>query len=88
MISIKSESYALYQLRTSTHASFVVDTPSFIHGQLGHPSFAKLQHNVSLVNYANIVSCSSFTSSVPTRTLSPFALVHSNMWDSSCVHSF
>jgi len=52
-----------------------------VHGLLGLPSY-----NI-FVNYANIVSCSSFTRSVPNRTLSPFSLVHSNMWDSSFITS-
>jgi len=65
-----------------------MEPPSLLHAQLGHHSFAKLQQLLpSLSNLFSLLcelcqlgkrSHSSFPCSVSQRTLSPFALVHSN----------
>ena len=40
------ESHGLYHLRPSTHIGAVMESPSLIHAQFGHPSLAKLQQLV------------------------------------------
>nr|KYP72342.1 Retrovirus-related Pol polyprotein from transposon TNT 1-94 [Cajanus cajan] len=97
MIGTGCESHGLYHLRPSAPAGLVVDSPSLIHAQLGHPSLAKLQHLVPRLSKLSHLSCescqlgkhsrSSFSQSVPNRALSPFALVHSNIWGPSRVKS-
>nr|KYP37334.1 Retrovirus-related Pol polyprotein from transposon TNT 1-94 [Cajanus cajan] len=97
MIDIGCESHGLYHLRTSAPVSLVTDSPSLIHAQLGHPSLAKLQHLVPRLSKLSHLSCescqlgkhsrSSFSRSVLNRALSPFALVHSNIWEPSRVKS-
>nr|KYP65372.1 Retrovirus-related Pol polyprotein from transposon TNT 1-94 [Cajanus cajan] len=82
---------------TSTPVGLVVDSPSLIHAQLGHPSLAKLQHLVPRLSKLSHLSCKScqlgkhsrcfFSQSVPSRMLSLFALVHSDIWGSSRVRS-
>ena len=43
---IGTESHGLYHIRPSTHVGAVMESPSLLHAQLGHPSLAKLQHLV------------------------------------------
>ena len=42
MIDTGCESHGLYCLRTSAHIGMVMDSPSLLHAQLGHPSLAKM----------------------------------------------
>jgi len=43
VIGTKCESHGLYHLRPSTHVSAVMESPPFLHAQLGHLTLAKLQ---------------------------------------------
>nr|KYP76941.1 Retrovirus-related Pol polyprotein from transposon TNT 1-94 [Cajanus cajan] len=97
MIGTGCESHGLYHLRTSAPVGLVADSPSLIHAQLGHPSLVKLQQLVPRLSKLSHLSCescqlgkhsrSSFSLSVPNRALSPFALVHSDIWGPSQVSS-
>jgi len=42
MIGTRCESHGLYHLRTSAHVGIVMDSPSLLHAQLGHPSLVKM----------------------------------------------
>jgi len=42
MIGIGCESHGLYNLRTSAHVGMVMESPSLLHAQLGHPSLIKM----------------------------------------------
>jgi len=42
VIGTRCESHGLSHLRPSTHVSAVMESPSLLHAQLGHPSLAKL----------------------------------------------
>ena len=46
MIGTGCESHGLYHLRPSTHVGAIMESPSLLHAQLGHPSLAKLQQLV------------------------------------------
>jgi len=97
IIGNRCESHGLYYLRTSVHVCMVMDSPSLLHGQLGHPSFAKLQQLVpSLSKLSNLAceSCNlgkqsrnSFPISISQRASSLFALNHSDIWGPSRVKS-
>jgi len=74
-----------------------MDSRSLIHAQLGHCSFAKMQHLVPSLSNLSSLSCKScqlgkhinksFPSTIIQRALSPFALVHSNIREPSRVKS-
>ena len=74
-----------------------MESPSLLHAQFGHPSLAKLQQLVPSLSKLSSLSCescqlgkhsrSSFPCSVSQRALSPFALVHSDIWGPSRVKS-
>jgi len=57
MIGTRYESHGLYHLRTSTHVDTVMDSPSPIHTQQGHPSLAKMQHLVPSLSKVSSLSC-------------------------------
>jgi len=46
MVGTKCESHGLYHLQTFTYVGSIVDLPSLIHDELGHPSITKLQQLV------------------------------------------
>jgi len=89
IIGTGCESHGIYYLRTTAHVSTVMDSPSLLHAQLGHPSFAKMQQLVPNLSKLSSLSCescllrkhsrSSFPSSVSQRASSPFALVRSDI---------
>jgi len=91
------ESHGLYHLRPSTHVGAVMESPSLIHAQLGHPSLAKLQQLVPALSKLSRLDCescqlgkhtrTSFPRSVTRDASSPFALVHSDIWGPSRVKS-
>jgi len=95
MIGIGCESHGLYHLRPSSHVGTTMESPSLLHAQFGHPSLVKLQQlipNLSKLSSLSCESCqlgkhsrSSFPCSVSQRALSPFALVHSDIWGPSHV---
>ncbi|RDX62582.1 hypothetical protein CR513_59068, partial [Mucuna pruriens] len=90
-ICIECESHGLYYLSTPPKACFVTNSPLTIHAQLGHPTLSKLQKLVSNLSKLSSLHCEScqlekYTRSsspkrVNKRVSSPFALVHSNVWD-------
>ena len=90
-------SHGLYHLRPSTHVGAVMESPSLLHAQLGHPSLSKLQQFVlALFKLSHLVyeSCqlgkhsrTSFSHSVIRGTSCPFALVDSDIWGPSHVKS-
>nr|KYP72050.1 hypothetical protein KK1_011337 [Cajanus cajan] len=59
MISTGCESHSLYHLHTSAPTGLVVDSPSLIHAQLGHPSLAKLQYLVPRLSKLSHLLCES-----------------------------
>jgi len=75
----------------------VMDSPSLLHAQLGHPSLVKMQQLVPSLSKLSSLSCescllgkhsrSSFPNSVSQRVSSPFVLVHSDIWEPSRVKS-
>ena len=77
------ESYGLYHLRPSTHVGAVMESPSLIHAQLGHPSLTKLQQLVPALSKLSRLDCescqlgkhsrTSFPRSVTRDASSPFA---------------
>ena len=97
VIDTGCKSHGLFHLRTSAHVGTVMDSPSLIHAQLGHPSLAKMQHLVPSLSKVSSLSCeschlgkqssSSFPSSVSQRASFPFALVHYDIWGPSHVKS-
>jgi len=97
IIGTGCESHGIYYLRTTAHVGTVMDSPSLLHAQLGHPSLAKMQQLVPNLSNLSSLSCescllgkhsrSSFPSSVSQRASSPFALVHSDIWGPSRVKS-
>jgi len=86
IIGTECESHGLYYLRTTAHVGTVMDSPSLLHSQLGHPSLAKMQQLVRSLSRLSNLSCdschlgkqsrNSFPRSVSQRVSSPFALVH------------
>jgi len=74
-----------------------MESPSLLHAEFGHPSLAKLQQLVPSLSKLSSLSCeswqlekhscSSFPCSVSQRALSPFALVHFDIWRPSRVKS-
>ena len=96
MIGIRCESHGLYHLRTYALVSTVMDSPSLLHAQLGHPSLAKMQHLVPSLSKVSSLSreschlakqsCNSFPS-VSQCASSPFSLVHYDIWGPSRVKS-
>ncbi|XP_052725873.1 retrovirus-related Pol polyprotein from transposon TNT 1-94 isoform X1 [Vigna angularis] len=97
MIGTGCESHGLYHLRPSPHVGVVMESPSLLHAQFGHPSLAKLQQLVPRLSTLSSLSCescqlgkhtrSSFPRSVSQRASSPFSLVHSDIWGPSRVKS-
>jgi len=97
IIGIGCESHGLYYLRTSSHVGTVIDSPSLLLAQLGHPSLAKMQQLVPSLSKLSNLSCeschlgkqsrNSSSISVSQRASSPFTLVHSDIWEPSCVKS-
>ena len=91
MIGIECESHSLYHLRPPLHVGAAMESPSLLHAQFGHPNLAKLQQLVPSLSKLSSLLCescqlgkhsrSSFPCSVSQRALSPFALVHSDIWD-------
>jgi len=43
IIGTECESHGLYYLRTTAHVGTVMNFPSLLHAELGHPSLAKMQ---------------------------------------------
>ena len=90
MIGTGCESHGLYHLRPITHAGSAVESPLLIHARLGHPSLQKLQQLVPSLSQLSNLSCescqlgkhvrSSFPSRLNNRALSPFSLIHSDVW--------
>jgi len=58
------ESHGLYHLRPSTHVGVVMESPSLIHAQLGHPSLAKLQQLVPQCRFGFKLSFSHIASRI------------------------
>jgi len=75
----------------------VMNSPSLLRAQLGHPSLARVQQLVPSLYTLSSLSCeschlgkhssSSFPSNVSQCVSFSFVLVHSNNWESSCVKS-
>ena len=59
MIGTKCESHGLYHLRSSAYVGTVMDSPSLIHAQLGHPSFAKMQYLIASLSKVSSFYCES-----------------------------
>ncbi|BAT73933.1 hypothetical protein VIGAN_01150100 [Vigna angularis var. angularis] len=59
MIDTGCESHDLYHLRPSPHVGVIMESPSFLHAQLGHPSLAKLQQLVPRLSKLSSLSCES-----------------------------
>jgi len=84
------ESHSLYHLCPSKHVGAVMKSPSLRHAQLGHPSLAKLHQLVPALSKLSHLVCescqlgkhsrTSFPRSVTRGALSPFVVVHSNIW--------
>ena len=97
MIGTRCESHGLYHLRTSAHVGTVMNSPSLLDAQFGHPSFVKMQQLVPSLSKLSNLSCeschlgkqsrNSFPRSVSQRASSPFALVHLDIWGPSRVKS-
>ena len=94
MIDTQCESHGLYHLHPSTHVATVMDFPSLLHTQLGHPSLGKFCFSLSKLSSLVCKSCylgkhrrSSFPSSVSKCASSHFALAHSNIWGPSRIKS-
>ena len=97
MIGTECESHGLYHLRPPSHVGVAMESPSLLHAQFGHPNLFKLQQLVPNLSKLSSLSCescqlgkhsrSSFPCSVSQRALSPFALVHSDIWGPSRVKS-
>ena len=96
MISVGCESQGLYHLNlpASPVACSVTESPALLHNRLGHPSLAKFQKMVPSLSSFYCQSCqfgkqsrTSFPKRVNNRAVSPFALVHSDVWGPSHVVS-
>jgi len=97
VIDTGCESHGLYHLRPSTHIGAIMESPSLLHAQLGHPILAKLQQLVPALSKLSCLVCescqlgnqcrTSFPCSVTRDASSPFALVHSDIWGPSRVKS-
>jgi len=59
IIGTGCESHGLYYLRTSPHVGTVMDSPSLLHAQLGHPSLAKMQQLVLSLSKLSNLYCES-----------------------------
>jgi len=59
MIGPGCESHDFYHLRTSAHVGTIMDFPSLIHAQLGHPSLAKMQYLIPSFSKVSSLSCES-----------------------------
>jgi len=91
------ESHCLYHLLPPSHVGVAMESPSLLHAQFGHPSLAKLHQLVPSLSKLSSLSCescllekhsrSSFPCNVSQRALSPFTLVHSDIWGHSHVKS-
>jgi len=42
IIGTRCESHGIYYLQTTAHVIMVMDSPSLLHAQFGHPSLAKM----------------------------------------------
>ena len=71
MIGTGYESHGLYHLRPSTYVGAVMESPSLIHAQLGHPSLAKLQQLVPALSKLSRLDCESCQLGKHTRTSFP-----------------
>jgi len=93
VITTRCESRDIYHFCPSTQLSIVIESPSLLHAQLGHPSLAKLQQLLPSLSKLSILMCelcqlgkhsrSSFSSNVSQRASSLFVLVHSDIWEPS-----
>jgi len=57
VIGTGCESHGLYHLRPSTYVGAVMESPSLLHAQLGHPSLAKLQQLVPALSKLSCLVC-------------------------------
>jgi len=57
MIGTGCESHGLYHLQTSVHVGTVMNSPSLLHAQLGHPSLVKMQQLVPSLSKLSNLSC-------------------------------
>nr|KYP37063.1 Retrovirus-related Pol polyprotein from transposon TNT 1-94 [Cajanus cajan] len=95
MIRVGSESHGLYYLQPST--STTVESASLIHRRLGHPSLNKLKKMVPHLSRLESLECescqlgkhvrTSFPNSINSRVVSPFDVIHSDVWGPNCVPS-
>nr|KYP75541.1 Retrovirus-related Pol polyprotein from transposon TNT 1-94 [Cajanus cajan] len=97
-IGAGSESHGLYYFKPSTSTICAsVESPSLIHCRLGHPSLNKLKKMVPYLSRLESLKCescqlgkhvrTSFPNSINNRAVSPFDVIHSNVWGPSRVPS-
>lgn len=100
MIGAECESQGLYHLIPTsffTVCSSVANSPSLLHNCYGHPNLSKLHHldpSLSKLNTLECESCqlgkhsrTSPPSKLNKRIISPFNLVHSDIWGPSRTES-
>nr|KYP40247.1 Retrovirus-related Pol polyprotein from transposon TNT 1-94 [Cajanus cajan] len=97
-IGVGSKSHGLYYLQPSTSTICAsVESPSLIHRRLGHPSLNKLKKMVPHLSCLESLECescqlgkhvrTSFPNSINSRAVSPFDVIHSDVWGPSRVPS-
>nr|KYP45103.1 Retrovirus-related Pol polyprotein from transposon TNT 1-94 [Cajanus cajan] len=97
-IGVGYESHGLYYLQSSTSTICAsVESPSLIHRRLGHPSLNKLKKMVPHLSRLESLECescqlgkhvrTSFPKSIKSRAVSPFDVIHSDVWGPSRVPS-
>jgi hypothetical protein len=97
-IGTGSESHGLYYLHSHPSTICGVSTsPDIIHRRLGHPSLVKLKVLVPHLSYLKPLDCEScqlgkhvrvsFPSSANKKSISPFDIIHSDVWGPSRVPS-
>ena len=97
MIGFGCESHGLYRLQQPSFVGSAAASPLLIHAQLGHPGLNKLKQLHPSLSHLESLSCascqlgkhvrSSFSPRIESRAMSPFALVHSDVWGPSRVSS-
>ncbi|KAK2418425.1 putative mitochondrial protein [Trifolium repens] len=97
-IGTGTESRGLYYLQPSTsNIGVAAESPELLHRRLGHPSLSKLKKMVSDLPQLESLQCescqlgkhvrASFSSRINNRAMSPFDVIHSDVWGPSRVPS-
>nr|KYP76032.1 Retrovirus-related Pol polyprotein from transposon TNT 1-94 [Cajanus cajan] len=97
-IGAGSESHGLYYLQPSTSTICAsIESPGLIHRRLGHPSLNKLKKMVPHLSRLVSLECescqlgkhvrASFPNSINSRAMSPFDVIHSDVWGPSRIPS-